>query len=162
PSSKKGVHMRHVSGLAVSGAMLLVCAPAHAATCHQAKLSAAGKKTASTLLCYAKAVNADGAVDAECLDRAASVFAEAFAKAEQRMECATLGDAATVARTVDGCVAFLTAQLDATSPPAGTESCVVAKLRGVGKTLKAEIKCHGKQSGDGGAPDPACLDRAER
>lgn len=154
--------MRHVSGLAVSGAMLLMCSPALAATCQQAKLNAAGKRTASTLLCYAKSVNADGAVDAQCLDRASSVFVAAFARAEQRMECATLGDAATVAGTVDGCVAGLTSQLDATSPPAGTEACVVSKLRAVGTALKAEIKCYGKQSGDGGAPDPACLERAER
>jgi len=154
--------MRHVSVIVGGGAMLLVCAPALAATCQQAKLSAAGRKAASALVCYAKAVSAEGAVDAECLDRAASVFVAAFAKAEQRTECATLGDAATVARTVDGCVAGLTSQLDATSPPTRTEPCVVAKLRAVGKVLKAEIKCHVRQSGNGGAADQACLDRAER
>ena len=83
--------MRQVTRLAASCAMSLLFADASAlaATCQQAKLTAAGKKTASTLLCYARAVNAQASLDARCLDRADGAFVAAFSRAEQRADCAT-------------------------------------------------------------------------
>jgi len=156
--------MRHVTRLAASCAMslLLADAPALAATCQQAKLTAAGKRTASTFLCDARAVKAQASVDARCLDRADGAFVAAFSKAEQRADCATVGDASRVGATVDACVGTLTSQLGTASSPPGSAPCVVAKLRATGATVKARIKCHVRASHGGGAPDPACLDAAER
>jgi pathogenesis-related protein 1 len=156
--------MRQVTRLAASCAMSLLFAdaPALAATCNQAKLTAAGKNTASTLLCYARAVNAQASLDARCLERADGAFVAAFSKAEQRADCATVGDVATVEATVDACVATLASQLDTSSSPPGSAPCVVAKLRATGNMMRAKIKCHVRVSHGGGAPDPACLDGAER
>jgi len=155
--------MRHTAGLTASCAtfLLLVHASVLAGTCQQAKLTASGTKAASKLLCYAKVVNDGSSVDARCLDRADEAFAAAFSRAERRTDCATVGDAATVEATVDACVGTLASQLGTGSTLPRPVPCVVTKLRATAKELKAKIRCHARATRGGGAPDPACLDRAE-
>ena len=158
--------MRHVTRLAASCAMSLLFgadAPAHAATCQQAKLTAAGKQTTARRPAVTRrAVSAQASSDARCLDRADGTFVAAFSKAEQRADCTTVGDVARVDATVDACVGTLASQLGTTSSPPGSAPCVVAKLRATGNMMRANIKCQVRASHPGGAPDPACLDGAER
>jgi hypothetical protein len=95
----------------------LVAGVAHAAgeRCSAAKLRAAGRKAASKISCYRKAVLASMAPDADCLARAEAKFVRAFAAADARGGCLTTGDAADVEAIVDQFIADLLAHFPNTT-----------------------------------------------
>lgn len=92
--------------LTTLGLVAMLSAPvAEAATpaqkCAATKLKAATRKTAAELKCHKKALLTGGPVDAACLGKAQEKFAKAFAAAEARGGCASEGDAAQVADSID-------------------------------------------------------------
>ena len=72
--------------------------------CAASKLDATGKKADAKLKCHAKAAGGGLAVDAACLAKAGTKFSTAFAKAEAKGGCATVGDGAAVELMVDSFV----------------------------------------------------------
>ncbi|MBY0276852.1 hypothetical protein K2Z84_16055 [Candidatus Binatia bacterium] len=89
---------------------------AHAAkdpgvVCSAVKKKAAVKRYDGELKCYVSAMQKGVAVDAKCLAKAQDQFGDAFAKAESKGGCATVGDAAGIAALIDGQLAALNAAL---------------------------------------------------
>lgn len=76
-------------------------APTPAQRCAAAKLKAASKKAAAKLVCHKKAFLKGIPVDSLCLAKAEDKYLTAFAKAEAKGGCATVGDAAAVEALVD-------------------------------------------------------------
>jgi hypothetical protein len=114
-----------VAALALTG---LLMAPAGAATCQQAKLTAAGKKTAGKLKCEAKAVKLGVGVDSACLAAVELKFQTAFTKADTKGGCPVTGNATDVETAVDQCLTSILSALGAGSPPAPPAACLQAKM----------------------------------
>ena len=100
--------------LAVAGLTPALAAPTPAQRCAAAKLKAAAKKATGKIRCHEKAILKGLGVDALCLQKAESKFATAFAKAELKGGCATVGDAAAIELLVDD---FVEQAVDALEPP---------------------------------------------
>jgi len=75
-----------------------------AQVCASKKMKAAGKKTKSFATCYAKAAKKAEVVDAACLSKAEGKFDSAFAKAEAKGGCTTVGDSAAIMALVDALI----------------------------------------------------------
>lgn len=88
--------------------------------CAAAKLKAATRETCAKAECYREAVAASVPVDAACLAKAATKFAKAFADAERKSGCATLGDAAVIEVKVDAFLADLVNEIPATTSTSTT------------------------------------------
>ncbi|HXJ32878.1 MAG TPA: hypothetical protein VMS22_02475 [Candidatus Eisenbacteria bacterium] len=102
--------------LRVAGPVLFVLLATRAAipatpadTCAAAKLTAAGKKVVAKLACWGKAVKSGLVADDACLAKAEQKFTTAFAAAEAKGGCRTIGDATQVEGHVDDLVAMLVA-----------------------------------------------------
>lgn len=128
--------------------------------CAEAKLKAAGKKTAAKLSCQSKAVAKGVPVDTLCLQKAETKFNDAFTKAESKGGCALTGDAASVEGSIDAFVGDVVAALPDGGTPAGRK-CSAAKLKATGKKGDGKLKCHAKAAGKGLAVDPVCLSKIE-
>src|SRR5690349_10760474 len=91
------------SGIAVAALCALVAGAAAAETsrCTAAKYRAASRKFASKVKCFAHAAAKGVDVDDACLAKAEAPFAAAFATAELRGDCLTVGDSADVEALVD-------------------------------------------------------------
>jgi DNA-binding beta-propeller fold protein YncE len=97
-----------IESLADAGVVQLVAllAPSSGPSrCASKKFSAAGKRASVEAKCHAKAIAKGLTVDAGCLQKAATKFGTAWAKAESAGDCLTLGDQTTVANAVDSIVA---------------------------------------------------------
>jgi len=75
--------------------------------CVAKKLAAAGRATAAKVGCLKAAVPNGGTIDPLCVARAESRLLKAFQRAERNGGCEATGSFATVATTVDWCVADL-------------------------------------------------------
>jgi hypothetical protein len=109
-----------VAGLLVGALLLSDVAHAAGERCAAAKLRAAGRKAASKISCYRKAVLAGTAPDADCLARAEAKFVRALAAADVRGGCLTTGDAADVEAIVDQFIADLVAHFPNTTTSSTT------------------------------------------
>jgi len=128
-----------------------------ASTCAARKLDASRKKASRKLKCHRKAVRDGTRVDVDCLTKEDTRFLDRFARAEERLDCLTSGDAAGVEDTVDTLVADLVAALRPLTPSRCTSSKIVAvDLKG-----RDKLGCHSAAANTGGAVDPACLADAE-
>src|SRR5262245_24812131 len=78
--------------------------PTPAQKCSASKVKATSKKAASKLKCHEKAISKGMAVDPLCLTKAEDKFADAFAKAEDKGGCGTMGDAGDLELVVDAFV----------------------------------------------------------
>lgn len=86
--------------------LVVTAAPAAAQSkCTAAKYKAMGKKYASKLKCYSKAVTMNAAIDATCLQKAEAKFASDWAKAEAKGDCLTVAPEVQGELSVDECVA---------------------------------------------------------
>lgn len=142
-------------------AIALQAGSAGAATCQQAKLSAAGKKTNGKLRCETRAVKLGSAVDAECLDSVEIEFQRAFRNAEIRGGCLDTANAGIVESAVDECVAGILSGLGASSPPPPPAACLQAKLKASGKRASGKMSCWARAAARNVAADENCLARAE-
>jgi plastocyanin len=97
--------------------------------CTASKANASAKYASAELLCHAKAAMKGVGVDAECIEKAEAAFEKAFAKAEQKGDCATTGDVdaldATADEFVDDVLADLTPGASTTTTVVGTTSTTV-------------------------------------
>src|SRR5262245_59534751 len=126
--------------------------------CAGAKLKATGKAASAQAVCHAKAAQKGVAVDQACLAKAGMKLVDAFASAEEKGGCASIGDAGTIEPLVDSSVGAFVAAL---RPVADANRCAAAKLKATGKKAKTKLGCHAKAVKQGGALDPACLAKAE-
>lgn len=136
----------------------LAAAADPARTCGKKKLAAAGKRIADELKCDATAAGKGIAVDAACVAKAELKLATAFAKAEAKGGCPTLGDASTIESFADECTATVRQALGAAM---GKNACLKGKLGAGGKKTAAKIQCSATAAAKGRAADPACLLKAE-
>src|SRR5262245_39999942 len=90
--------------------------------CTAAKLKATGKKVAGKATCNAKATQKLVPVSATCLTAAETKFNTNFAKAETKIGCVTVSDAATVETAVNDCVAALVLALPGPTTTSTTPS----------------------------------------
>lgn len=103
-----------------------------AARCAKLKRKAAGAKVADKLACNAAAVGRPGGTpDPVCLAKAEQRFQGAFARAERKGGCSTVGDTAAIEARVDACVADLVEQL----PASGTTTTTLPPPPGLGTQL---------------------------
>lgn len=79
-------------------------APTPVQRCAVAKLKAAASANLTKLKCHQRAAAEPRPVDPACLQKADDKLAAAFAKAEQKGGCATVGDAARIEFQIDYCV----------------------------------------------------------
>src|SRR5262245_48985317 len=79
--------------------------------CAASKRNASAKYASAELLCHAVAVSKAIDVDLECIEKAETAFEKAFAKAELKGGCATVGDVAALDETADDFVDAVVAQL---------------------------------------------------
>lgn len=100
------------SSLAVTAAG---AGPTPAQKCTAAKFKAVGKKYLGKFKCAAKAELRGTPIDPLCLAKVEEKFLAAFAKAEARPGCLTIGDAAAIEADVDACVADAVAALGPTT-----------------------------------------------
>src|SRR5262245_5735433 len=128
------------------------------AGCKQAKLKASAKNTASSLGCHGKGAARGVPVDPNCLGRADSVLATAFARTDAKGGCATTGDAPAVEASIDGCVDAIVAALGSVVLP---NKCLNGKLQAAGKKASAKLKCAATAAVKSVPPDPKCLAKAE-
>src|SRR5690242_9344379 len=96
---------------AVLSAFAAGTAVAQTSRCTAAKYRAASKKAASQVKCFARAVAKGTDVDDACLAKAEAPFAAAFASAELRGDCLTVGDDADVEEVVGSFVRSLSGHL---------------------------------------------------
>lgn len=80
-------------------------------TCSAGKKKAAMKRYDGELKCHISAMQRGTAVDPACLAKAQAKFDAAFAKAESKGGCATVGDTAGIGALIDGQLAALNAAL---------------------------------------------------
>lgn len=146
---------------ALTGVVAFGSSASHAAKCEQAKLRAAGSKTAAELKCHLKAVKKGSPVDDLCLGAAANKFDSTFARAESRGGCSTPGDQGDVEAAVDACVSSILSALGAGSPPPPPAACLQAKMKASGKKAQTKFKCWGKAVARGDPVAPLCLTKAE-
>ena len=142
-------------------AIALQVGSADAATCQQAKLSAAGKKTDGEFRCETRAVKLGAAVDAECLASVETGFQRAFLNAETSGGCLDTANAGVVESAVDACVAGVVSALGASSPPPPPAACLQAKLKASGKRASGKMSCWVRAAGRNDVVDENCLARAE-
>src|SRR4029453_10104087 len=116
------------------------------------------KAAGAQVVCHAKATQKGIAVDPACLVKADTKLAGAFAKAEEKGGCASIGDAGTIDALVDSSVGAFVAAL---RPVADANRCAAAKLKATGKKAKTKIGCHAKATARGVTVDAACLAMAE-
>ena len=128
-----------------------------ASTCAARKLDASRKKASRKLKCHRKAVRDGTRVDVDCLTKEDTRFLDRFARAEERPDCITTGDAAGVEDTVDTLVADLVAALRPLTP----SRCTSAKIVAADVKGSDKLGCHAAAASTGGAVDPACLADAE-
>lgn len=122
--------------------------------CTGTKLKATGKAVSASVGCHARAAKQGGGIDPACPVKAAARLADAFARAEARGGCVTVGDADDIDVLLDSSVAAFVAALR----PATTRSrCAAAKLAATGKKVKTKLGCQARAAGRG----PACLTQAE-
>src|SRR5262245_22231061 len=129
-----------------------------AQVCAGTKLKATGKAAGAQVVCHAKATQKGIAVDLACLVNADTKLAGAFAKAEEKGGCASIGDAGTIGGLLDSSVGAFVAAL---RPVADANRCAAAKLKASGKKAKTKLACHAKATARGLAVDPTCLTKAE-
>src|SRR5262245_27889619 len=96
--------------------MVVLSGPGYAAgtpaqICAGAKLKATGKAAGAQVVCHAKATQKGIAVDPRCLLKADTRLANAFAKAEEKGGCGSMGDAGTIDALVDSSVGAFAATL---------------------------------------------------
>ena len=91
--------------------------------CAGAKRKAAGKHAAAELSCNAKAVKKNVPVDGQCLEKAETALRNAFARAENKGGCATVGDVGDIDEMVDDFVNRVVSQL---TPGAATTTTTTA------------------------------------
>lgn len=93
--------------------LLFPDAPTQASRCTARKLVAAGRKAADMGKCQAEAVGKNVAVDPDCLSRAQTRFAAAFAKAQAAGDCvSSADDAGDVAAALDSLIGDAVCQVD--------------------------------------------------
>ena len=136
-------------------------APSGAATCQQAKLTAAGKKTAGKLKCQTTAVKLGISVSSDCLDAVELKFQNSFLKADTKGGCPNPGNDGVVETAVDQCVTSILSALGAGSPPAPPASCLRAKMKASGEKAASKLKCWAKAAATGSAVSTDCLSKAE-
>jgi hypothetical protein len=100
--------------VAVLAASMADAAPTPAQRCSAAKMKATAKKATAKIKCHEKAMLKGVAVDPLCLAKAETKFTDAFARAELKGGCATVGDAAALEAEVD---VFVGAVVGALTPP---------------------------------------------
>jgi hypothetical protein len=127
-------------------------------TCSTRKLDAAGDKTGDKAKCYETAVHFGVPVDPGCLTLAESKFSTAWATAESKPDCLTLGDEAVIEAKVDAFIADLVAEL---VPLAAASKCSGEKFGVASKKVDQKLKCYRTAYGDGVPLDPECLSDAE-
>lgn len=107
--------------VAAIAALSLVATVARAAdpgaTCAAAKQKAAAKKLSDKVKCHGSAIKKGVEVDAACLSKAEEKFDSAFAKAEAKGGCVTVGDAAAIETLMDSTLTQLLTALPAVSAP---------------------------------------------
>jgi hypothetical protein len=151
-----------LSVIAIVGLLVAVPNVGHGAdptrTCAKKKLTATGKKVSDKLKCFATAAGKALAVDAACLAKAETTFANAFTKAELKGGCPTTNDAASVESLVDDCV---NAVQTALGTAVAKNPCLKAKLTAAAKKAASKISCSATAASKGRTADPACLAKAE-
>ena len=88
--------------------------PTPAQKCSASKIKATSKKASAKLKCHEKAILKGVSVDPLCLTKAEEKFTDAFAKAQEKGECVTTGDTASVEALVDD---FVDDAVAALNPP---------------------------------------------
>jgi hypothetical protein len=119
--------------LLCSLALLLVAGvagarPTPAQKCSAAKIRAAVKKAQANGQCYQRAALTAGGVDAGCLAVAEKKFTAAFAAAEKKGGCSTVGDRDEIGGNVDTCVQDIVAALPATTTTTITASTTTTTI----------------------------------
>ena len=147
-----GVEVFTVDNVAFS----FVASPA--SKCDQSILDAAGKKAKAKTACYAKAVQNGVPVDDACLQKATDQFTKAFAKAQEKGDCLTDADVATVEGQVDTFVANANTAVNGGAP--GPDVCSAKKLTAAGKKAADVIKCHSTAAKKGATVDLDCGTKA--
>ena len=153
------------TGLIASG-FALVCPAVAAAVdpatvCTLSKRKAATKKVSSKLTCAAKAATSGVSVDPACLAKAETKFAAAYANAELKGGCLTVGNAAAVEALVDTCVGLVRGSLGTGGSLLPRSGCASAKLKASAKKLVAKSGCQAKALAKHLPVDPLCLGTAE-
>ena len=103
--------------------------------CQSTKLQAASTRTQGLLACRASATQAGTAVDPTCVARVAERFTAAFAAAEARGGCLTVGDGPSIASRVD---AFADDALASAAPP----GCAATMLAAAGRYAAARFAAY--------------------
>lgn len=106
--------------------------------CRAAKQTAAGKKVASKMNCYAKAQARNTTVDSGCTGKADAKFAAAVAKADAQGPCPTTAPEALIESLADICVS----EFVAANPSSG--KCPAAISKAAAKASSAELSCSAK------------------
>jgi hypothetical protein len=156
-SNNRHVFLAYDSSQALSR-LTFQCCLSTASKCAATKIKRAGDKGGAKLKCHTKAVAKDEPLDAECLTKAEAKLAEAFAKAEAKGGCPTVGDAAVIEAVVDAFVGDVSSMLVQGSGPS---KCTSRKLGGAGKLFDARATCESKAIGKDLDVDPACLAKAD-
>src|SRR5438874_331554 len=138
---------------------LLAIAAAPAAAqgngCNASKLTATGKKCYAKVRCVGVAAAKGGAVDGQCLTRAETNFASAFAKANAKGTCSTSGDAATIEGKVDAHVQDVRDDLWTDEP--AENDCAASKLRAAGRKCSCKLRCNATAARRGVSVPALCL-----
>ena len=145
-----------VVGVATLTLAAAVAAKGHPSTgeqCAAAKLKAATKKTAAKLACYQRAVAKGAAVPQVCLCAAEAKFNAAFARAETKGGCVTVGDRGAVETMVDDYVAALVNALP-TAPTSSTTTSTSTLPTTTTSTIRTTTT--GTTLACGGTLTPAC------
>lgn len=130
--------------LAVSLLLCVTVAPAGAAIgpdqkCASTKRRLAGKEIAALTKCDGRAVAMGAAADTTCETRAMTAFANGWANAEAKGDCAITGDATAVDNMVDSHRADLQSSLMVSgSTPS---KCTAAKFGAAGNQGKCKLGC---------------------
>lgn len=171
--------------------VLVLVAPvvsgADQADCNGDKLRSLSKSSSSLLACRAKTVRRSEPPDPACASEAGTSLADGFTKAEADPECASTGEAASVASALQDFDADLLAMLVVSPDGARCASakvhatrkraksgiaclrkaaragalCAAAKVLATSKRASLELACRREAALDGLAADPLCIESAQ-